>query len=252
MAAPLNTCTTIEQRGVVCFLWVKIWKQRISTKKCCPCTVNLACHVKQSSKTRSFGGTLSWRWRSGQRSVRVVPTATTRILRRRFPGTCETVGQVFKFVWRLRWKINAVCMSLSTIVSFQLRFVTYLLTFSRISCRIFLCSLTLSNTFSFLTWSVQLIFSILLQNHISKFSRCFWSAARNTWKKFWNVVLEKAGDVNTDKLFSCFKFNVIFKWQFCYTELELSLDDRSAAMVPRIGHQDLVNCRTAGFCRTAG
>ena len=29
-----------------------------------------------------------------------------------------------------------------------------------ISCRIFLCSLTLSNTSSFLTWSVQLIFSI--------------------------------------------------------------------------------------------
>jgi len=38
-------------------------------------------------------------------SVRVVPTATTRILRRRFPGTCETMGQVFKFVWRLCWKI---------------------------------------------------------------------------------------------------------------------------------------------------
>jgi hypothetical protein len=35
-----------------------------------------------------------------------------------------------------------------------------------ISCRIFLCSLTLSNTSSFLTWSVQLIFSILLQHHI--------------------------------------------------------------------------------------
>jgi len=32
-----------------------------------------------------------------------------------------------------------------------------------ISCRIFLCSLALSNTSSFLTWSVQLIFSILLQ-----------------------------------------------------------------------------------------
>ena len=31
-----------------------------------------------------------------------------------------------------------------------------------ISCRIFLCSLTLSNTSSFLTWSVQLIFSIWL------------------------------------------------------------------------------------------
>ena len=38
----------------------------------------------------------------------------------------------------------------------------------RISRRIFLCSLTLSNTSSFLTWSIQLIFSILLQHHISK------------------------------------------------------------------------------------
>ena len=49
----------------------------------------------------------------------------------------------------------------------------------RISCRIFLCSLTLSNTSSFLTWSVQLIFYILLQHHISKLSRCFWSIARS-------------------------------------------------------------------------
>jgi hypothetical protein len=49
----------------------------------------------------------------------------------------------------------------------------------RISCRTFLCSLTPSNTSSFLTWSVQLIFSILLQHHISKLSRCFWSTARS-------------------------------------------------------------------------
>jgi len=48
-----------------------------------------------------------------------------------------------------------------------------------ISCRIFLCSLTLSNTSSFLTWSVQLIFFVLLQHHISKLSRCFWSTARS-------------------------------------------------------------------------
>jgi len=33
--------------------------------------------------------------------VRVVQTAITRILRHRFPGASETVGQVFKFVWRL-------------------------------------------------------------------------------------------------------------------------------------------------------
>jgi len=46
----------------------------------------------------------------------------------------------------------------------------------RISCRIFLYSLTLSNTSLFITWSVQLIFSVLLQHHISKLSRCFWSS----------------------------------------------------------------------------
>jgi hypothetical protein len=48
-----------------------------------------------------------------------------------------------------------------------------------ISCRIFLCSLTVSNTSPFLTWSVQLIFPILLQHHISKLSRCFWSTVQS-------------------------------------------------------------------------
>ena len=48
-----------------------------------------------------------------------------------FPWTCETVGQVFKFVRRLRWKINVVCMSLSPFVSFHSRLVTCLLTFPR-------------------------------------------------------------------------------------------------------------------------
>jgi hypothetical protein len=48
-----------------------------------------------------------------------------------------------------------------------------------ISCRIFLCSLTLSNTSSFLTRAVQLIFSILLQQHISELPWCFWSIARS-------------------------------------------------------------------------
>jgi hypothetical protein len=77
-------------------------------------------------KTSSFGRTLSW-WCGWKSSAHVVPTATKRILRWRFPGTCEKVGQVFKFVWRLCWKINVVCMSLSSFDSFQSRFVTYLL-----------------------------------------------------------------------------------------------------------------------------
>jgi len=61
----------------------------------------------------------------------------------------------------------------------------------RISCRLFLCSLTLSNTSSFLTWSVQLIFSILLQHHISKLSRCFWS------NRIWSITY----------IYECFDFS---------------------------------------------
>jgi len=43
-----------------------------------------------------------------------------------------------------------------------------------ISRRIFLYFFILSNISSFLTRSVQLIFSILLQHQISKFSNCLW------------------------------------------------------------------------------
>jgi len=77
------------------FCGQKIWQQRISTKKCCPRTVKIACHTKQPSKTTSFGGTFSWWWRGWKSSVCVVPTAATRILHCRFPGTCEMMGQVF-------------------------------------------------------------------------------------------------------------------------------------------------------------
>ena len=49
-----------------------------------------------------------------------------------------------------------------------------------ISCKILPCSLTQSNTSSFLTRSIRLIFSILLQHHISKLTTCFWSSPRST------------------------------------------------------------------------
>jgi len=49
-----------ERAAWRCAVFVgKIWQERISTKKFYPCTVNIACHVKQSSKTTSFGVTLS-------------------------------------------------------------------------------------------------------------------------------------------------------------------------------------------------
>ena len=48
-----------------------------------------------------------------------------------------------------------------------------------ISCTILLSSLTLCNTSSFPTRSAQLIFFDLLQHHISKLPRCFWSTFRS-------------------------------------------------------------------------
>ena len=47
-----------------------------------------------------------------------------------------------------------------------------------IVCRIFLSSLTLWNTSSFFTRSVKMIFSFLIQYHISKLSIYFWSNFR--------------------------------------------------------------------------
>ena len=66
------------------------------------------------------------------------------------------------------------------------------------SCRIFLCSLTLSKTSSFLTWSVQLIFSIHLQHHISKLSGYFWSAARSV--QIWNTKIQISWNVTPRRL----------------------------------------------------
>ena len=139
MAASLNTCTTIEQRGVVCFLWEKSMEVKDIHTEMLPmygehCLLRQAIHnwVQKCSEGRT---SIEDEHRAG-RPVEIATPETfrqqpKRILRRRFPGTCETVGQVFKFVWRLCWKINVVCMSLSPFDSFQSRFVTYLLNRSR-------------------------------------------------------------------------------------------------------------------------
>jgi len=118
----------------------KKWKQRISTKKCCPCTVNIACHVRQSiigCRSSRKGGQVSetnieptGRWRPPRRK-RCSVSKTPSEQRGESPSG-ETVGQVLKFVWRLCWKIYVVCMSLSPSDSFQSRFVTYLLNCPRI------------------------------------------------------------------------------------------------------------------------
>ena len=99
MAVPLYTCTTIELRGVVRFLWAEGIAAMDIHKEMLPmygehCLSLQAVHnwVQKFSERRTS---------IEDGSVSVVPVATTRILRRRSPGTCETVGQVFKFVWRL-------------------------------------------------------------------------------------------------------------------------------------------------------
>ena len=102
MAAPLSTCTKIEQRGFVHFLWAKNMEAKDMHKEMLPmygehCLSRQAVHnwVQKFSEGRTNIED------EHQSSARVVPTATKRIFRRRFPGTCETVRQVFKSVWRL-------------------------------------------------------------------------------------------------------------------------------------------------------
>ena len=136
MAAPLSTCTKIEQRGVVRFLWAKNMEAKNIHKEMLPmygehCLSRQAVHNWVQKLSEGWTRTLSWRSCGWKSSARVVSTATKRIFHRRFPGTCETVGQVFKSVCRLCWKINIVCMSLNPFDSFQSRFVTYLLNFPR-------------------------------------------------------------------------------------------------------------------------
>ena len=102
MAAPLSTCIKIEQRGVVRFLWAKNMKAKDIHKEMLPmygehCLSRQAVHnwVQKFSEGRTS-------IEDEHRAVRAwFPTATKRIFRRRFTGTCEMVGQVFKYVWRL-------------------------------------------------------------------------------------------------------------------------------------------------------
>jgi hypothetical protein len=54
-----------------------------------------------------------------------------------------------------------------------------------------LSSLTLCNTSSFLTWSVQLIFSILLRRYISKLSRHFWATFQSVQVSHHTVLCSK-------------------------------------------------------------
>ena len=98
----MSTCTKIEQRGVVRFLWAKNMETKDIHREMLPmygehCLSRQAVHnwvQKFSEGPTSIED-------KHQSSARVVPTATKRIFHRRFPGTCETVGQVFKSVWRL-------------------------------------------------------------------------------------------------------------------------------------------------------
>ena len=126
MTAPLSTCTKKEQSGVVRFLWAKNGSKGYLQRN--------AAHVGEHCLSRQAVRNWVQKFSEGRTSIedehRAGPTATKRNFRRRFPGTCETAGQMFKSVWRLCWKINVVCMS-SPFDSFQSRFVTHLLNFPR-------------------------------------------------------------------------------------------------------------------------
>ena len=55
MAAPLNTCTAIEQRGVVRFFGEKVMTANDIHKEMLPSTVSIACHSSNPLKQRISG-----------------------------------------------------------------------------------------------------------------------------------------------------------------------------------------------------
>ena len=159
------------------FLW-KVWRYRMSIKsfpdylspsltpfwhsRLCNC--NMAINISSSSViyqttgpkplpkrflhiVRSRASSFNWQYpllslRSSSSFLRLLPRLlVTSICPFIFPSITCCRRQFLRKMWPI-----------------QLAFRFF------ISCRIFLCSLTLSNTSSFLTWSVRLIFSILLQD----------------------------------------------------------------------------------------
>ena len=87
------------------FCGQKIRKQRISIKKCCPCTVNIACHVKQPSKTTFFGGV--GRFPDDDAVERAVCACAFRQQAQEFhaagfQGLVKQWDKCLNFVWRLR------------------------------------------------------------------------------------------------------------------------------------------------------
>jgi len=72
---------------------------------------------------------------------------------------------------------------------FQLAFLHFIV------CRMFTSSSTLSNTSSFFTRSLQVIFFVFLQHHISRLYRYFWSTFRS-------VQVSAPYNITTDELFT--------------------------------------------------
>ena len=109
MAAPLNACTTIEQRGVVRFLWAKGMAAKGIHKVMLSmygehCLSRQAVHnlVQKFSEWRTSIEEEERGGRPVKEQCGRGSDSNHKNFSRRFPGTCETVGQVFKFVWRLR------------------------------------------------------------------------------------------------------------------------------------------------------
>ena len=112
--------------------------------------------VRSSASSFSFQCHLV-SWRVSSSCVRLLPyLRVTLILPYIFPSITCFRRQVLHKMWPI-----------------QFAFLLFTV------CMMFLCSLTVCITTLFLTRSVQLIFSILLQHQISHLSRYFWYTFRN-------------------------------------------------------------------------
>ena len=140
MAVPLNTCTTIEQCGIVQFLWATGMAAKDIHKEMLPiygehCLSRQAVHNCVQKFSEGWTSIEDEHWVGQLVKEQCVHGSNSnhknfilQVSRDLWNG-----GQVRIFAWRLCWKINVVCMLLSPFVSLQSQFVTYLLTFSHIT-----------------------------------------------------------------------------------------------------------------------
>jgi hypothetical protein len=121
MAAPLSTCTTIEQRGVVRFLWAKNMEHPPYSPDLTPSDFHLFGPLKHHVSGERFPDN-----DAVERAVHAwFQQQPKEFYATAFQGLVKRWDKCLNLCGDYVGKINVLCMSLSPFDSFQSRFVTY-------------------------------------------------------------------------------------------------------------------------------